>query len=288
MLFVVLLLSWLAVQLWRDIAPLQQDSWLPAWRRWVDKNCSDLFGETVAMIILLLLPVLAVGLLLQFFGDWFFGLLGLLINMVAVLYACGRDDPFEALSAYRRSLSEGFPAARRTAEQYYGVTANSFSDLHRAVWHCASYGSYERWFAAVFWFVLLGAPAAVFYRICLLSSQRNEGEDAVGTPDSRAEKIEQIIYWLDWFPSRCWAFLYALAADFSTVYPLLKEGLVEVIGARQLLARVSIAASGAAAEQALDSHDPALAADALAGLESLLLRVMIAGLVAAAIFTIFL
>ncbi len=92
MLFIAVVLAWLAMQFWGGAALFQRDEILMQWHSWLDNEYRNRVGDTGVIIALLLLPVIATALVLYIFGGWFFGLVGLVINVVVLLYACGRGD----------------------------------------------------------------------------------------------------------------------------------------------------------------------------------------------------
>ena len=58
----------------------------------------------------------------------------------------------------------------------------------------------------MFYFVLLGAPGALAYRLLLLYREGVENPDELRTLDA-------LQYWVDWLPSRLLVFTFALAGD---------------------------------------------------------------------------
>lgn len=68
----------------------------------------------------------------------------------------------------------------------------------------------QRIFAVVFWFMLLGLPGAVLYRLASVTAEMSSGT----TLNAAGKKVVDV---LDWVPARILAFLFALAGHFTRV-----------------------------------------------------------------------
>ncbi len=269
MLFLAIIITWLAIQVWGVTSALQYDSWFTYWRQWVSRHGAKHLNEPASVILLLLGPVFVVGLILMVFGGWFFGIFGVLVNIVVLLYSCGRGNYEEQLDGYRYSLNhDDDDSAYRVAEEQYGVLASNLDDLQTGVRRVIGYQAYERWFAVVFWFILLGAPGAIFYRLCQFAvnssgsssdvtdriseysadddidkQQVENGEDECQKRlNIYAEYTHSILGWLDWMPSRLWGFSFALGGDFGAIYTVLKRDFILPISVNTLIERINLAA----------------------------------------------
>ncbi len=67
------------------------------------------------------------------------------------------------------------------------------------------YLGYERWFAVIFYFAVLGAPLALAYRLLHLYSEHCEEE--------QRQKVQKVLYFVDWVPARFLVFAFALTGD---------------------------------------------------------------------------
>ena len=68
------------------------------------------------VLVVVLLPVAAVWLLLEFCGGWLFGLVGMGLTVLLLLYSFGRGDYEAAVQRYRDQCREGdFQGLRRSA-----------------------------------------------------------------------------------------------------------------------------------------------------------------------------
>ncbi len=261
MIIFVTLVSWAVLQAWGTAVAVQRDSYFWNWCDWVETTVGESLGELFTRILILLGPVLLLAGVLHLFGGWLFGLVGVIISIVALLYSCGRGHYRGDLLLYRDALSYSDDAGVCDAAQTYrqqlgsaaGDEALDTGDAHDAVLRAAAYLGYQRWFAALFWFVLLGAPAAVFYRCCHLLAYSPQGRGGVSGDEQQRSAIA-LIGWLDWVPVRLWGFAYALIADFGRVFERLQAMLGGQYSAIDVIASVQGAAIDSGVADAGDGH----------------------------------
>ena len=117
------------------------------------------------------------------------------------------------------------------------------------------YEGYQRWFAVLFYFVLLGPAGALAYRLLQLS--RNYFDP---------ELVDRCLFLVDWVPARLLAAAFSLTGDFVGSRDELLQGLAEPqLGAPEFLQSVGRASldlentafdgdvdPGAIAEQEID------------------------------------
>lgn len=273
MLFILILLAWLTMQLWGGATLFHRDEYFAQWQHWLGERYSQTLGDTGTIITLLLIPVFILALVLHLFGGWFFGLLGVLINLAVLLYSCGRGDYFSRLEAYRDSFNHGVnnngtnnhsandadqesndEAVFRVAERQFFVRGSSLAEVHSQVRQQLAYQAYERWFAVVFWFVLLGAPGALLYRVCQLAAKNNnsqalepdlqteaDGSEASDTAFVGENNARVLLGFMDWLPARLWGFAYAMCGDFSVIMQILSTQMFAKIPALALIEKFNLA-----------------------------------------------
>ena len=250
MLFISVVLAWLAMQFWGGASLFQRDEILMQWHAWLDREYRNRISDTGVIIALLLLPVLATALVLYLIGGWFFGLVGLAINVAVLLYACGRGDYLAQLQAYRYSMSHlDTQAVFDAANQYYDVKGDDLATVHNKVRQKISYQAYERWFAVAFWFLILGAPGALLYRICHIVSDGSvalvdanvESSGAYHYHSSYADDTNAILSFMDWLPSRLWALIVGLSGNIKAVIQVLGVKVLSMISVTLLLDRINLA-----------------------------------------------
>ena len=320
MLFIAVVLAWLAMQFWGGAALFQRDEILMQWHAWLDNEYRNRVGDTGVIIALLLLPVIATALVLYIFGGWFFGLVGLVINVVVLLYACGRGDYLAQMQAYRFSMTHlDKQAVFDAADQYYSVKGDDLASVHNQVRQKISYQAYDRWFAVAFWFLILGAPGALLYRIChIVSAASSDAEEAFSSEASEnfasdpaddltgdsaasyrycssyANDTNTILGFMDWLPARLWALIIGLCGDFKSVVQVLSVKLFTNTAVVALLDSVNLAivygdrVASLNDDDTIDCHDISEAKNELDMIEQVDSRAMIVAMAVIAVLILLL
>lgn len=139
--------------------------------------------NTWLMIGAFLLPPLLVFLLFYYLvDDWAYGLIGLVIDVVVLLFCLGTYK----ISEEQQNISDIFAFAN------------------------------ENIFAILVWFILLGPFGALTYRY--ITSTRRLTETDGEHFGAYADHIQFIHAILDWLPIRITALIYALAGDFMGTF----------------------------------------------------------------------
>jgi len=171
-------------------------------------------GGLIAVVIPALLLVLLVQWLV---GGWLFGLVGGALGVIALLFAFGGGETLEAevaafTSAWRRGDEA---AAQRALEAIAGsslepVPLEAMPEL--AAEHLVIRAR-TRWFAPVFWFVVLGPVGAFGYRLVVLARAFGDFHDNTGP--GYCQCSARLITILDWLPNRLMALALALVGHFN-------------------------------------------------------------------------
>lgn len=179
------------MQNWSGARRIQQDDWLVSWNKWAGVQLGRLkIPLEFITILVILLPALAVGLLAYFcHGEWL-GFFGLIILLVVLLYSLGRGDFNDLMDRYLEAWrAKNFQSVYEIAQSFsHGEIlekTENLADLQRYSVQALLYQSFERWFAVIFWFVILGPFGAVAYRISFVLA--NEG----GIPDQYCNSIDR-------------------------------------------------------------------------------------------------
>lgn len=192
------------------------------------------------LALAVLLPVAAVQLLLNALQPVLFGLLWVALAAFLLLYSFGRRDFHELMERYRgQCRSADFEGAYLTTLAELGWATpddnpGSPAEVHALVQRGFAYEGYQRWFAVLFYFVLLGPAGALAYRLLQLCH-----------PHFEARRAERWLFLVDWVPARLLAATFALAGDFVHSLNALLDALLDTsIETSQILYRVAMAALG--------------------------------------------
>lgn len=212
--FLAILIALALLQVWGSGGPVQRDAWFLAFRRWLGSRIDGLARQ----LGVVLLPGIAVVVLQAWLGGVAYGLAELALFVLVLLYSLGRGDLGSAITEYLQRWGRGdFQAAFEQLqdegrEAVAGVVETDVPDpqaLHARARRRLYYRSFERLFAVLFWFVVLGPAGALVYRLAALDRAMVRAE-ASGEAQGLA-----LVHWLDWLPVRLAGLGFALVADFD-------------------------------------------------------------------------
>ena len=293
MIFLPTLLSWLAIQYQFSLKELQRDQWLWLWSNWVGKKATPLLGPQATILITLVLPAIFLAAVLAMLDGWFFGLIGWLVTLFVVLYSLGRDDYCAACKEVVESLHNHDLALADSV-----IKPDDYPQVRERLAYCA-YGS---WFPVIFWFLILGAPGALFYRMISIFAQSVApivSHKSVSESSDESETWAQSLFhqdanpllgWFDWLPVRLWALACALAGSFSSGFAIIRRSLLTIETTADFLDSVVVAsAEKKESAQSTDYIDDwqTVAADNIDSYRDLNARVMTILLVAVLLLVVF-
>jgi AmpE protein len=282
MTFLTMIVALVLVKVWGSDNPLQRDDWF----RGLQSAVRGIgFSPTVSFIVYLALPVIVLHLVLGGVGSIMFGLLWIAGSTAILLYSFGRAEFDVLVDRYHGFCVRGdFEAACFYAESELGLETDqgvlsSSREVHTTILRELVYVSYQRWFAVLFYFVVLGPAGALAYRLAQLSLSSPECEQA-----------RRLLFYADWIPARLLAGAFALTGDFMGARDELMSSVSEPAqGADTILMSVAQAALGT---PELDDHDTeadfsALAAGEVTGFRALVMRSAGAWLVVISLVVVF-
>ena len=213
---------------------LLHDGWF---RRWQGQLASLGLGQTLQVVMAVLLPVIAAHLVLEAVRPLLFGLAWIGVAVVVLLYSLGRSNLGAQQERYRSQCRRGdFEAAWLAASAEYDWFRSDdeldAESVHRLAQQGFLYEAYQRWFAVLFYFLLLGPVGALAYRLIHLSC------------DGHPER-QELLFWIDWAPVRLLAAAFTLAGNFVASADELWDALRDpAMTSSSVLYTVALAATG--------------------------------------------
>ncbi|HEY9036597.1 MAG TPA: regulatory signaling modulator protein AmpE [Pseudomonadales bacterium] len=237
--FLSLIAVMLLVQYWSVSPSIQRDGLFHAWRGMCQKALSVLPSGAIWAFVVLL-PALLAGLAIEMMAGWLWGAVSLALSIALLLYGLGRGDLSEQVEEYLSSWQQAdWQAAWHHAQSFVSQEAlDETADpvqLHQYACRAIAYQGFERLFAVVFWFMVLGPAGAVFYRFTSLQARESKGGDD--------PLDQQMLYLLEWLPARILAFTCALAGNFNTAMNAIELGWLDMT--RSMADFLSTACAGA-------------------------------------------
>lgn len=238
--FITLLIVLGLLQLWGSGAPVQRDRWF---YQWVDRLVGWIANSQLRLLLAVGVPVLLVYLLDDAFKGAMFGLLSLLFYVLVLLYSLGRGELTDQVMQYLMHWNNGnFESALKRAgnvgdfAQHGDAETHDFESLHRSFRRTLVYESYQRWFAVVFWFVLLGPVGAIGYRLSYLSGRSEHWSE------QERQLALRVVHYLDWIPARILAYCFALVGHFDQCSERCWQMLTDNMPVTDLLDQCAVAA----------------------------------------------
>ena len=210
--FLIVLLAIILLEAYSELGFVQRDNWLRKWHSALHKLGLSSQPSALGLIVFLAVPLLLLYLLLSTLAQQGLGLFVFLLELVVLLYALGRgnlDTQIALLTSdlQRDDLQAAFHDAAVFNTAYREGSAESAEDLKEEVFAALPYRIFERSFVVIFWFFLLGAPAALAYRLLALY-----GDLRLDSQDSRAAKW---LWLMEWLPVRLLGITLGLVGNFS-------------------------------------------------------------------------
>lgn len=201
------------------VASFRQYGWYGAWLRWLGER-ADGGGAWHGRygIALALVPVLLLVALLQWaLDDPLYGLVGLLFDIVVLVYAWGPRD----LDVDVEAVIDAHDApGRRAAIARLGTGGETVAPDGPALVEVVFREALQRWFGVLFWFLLLGPVGAMLYRLSALAAR---GEAASILPDGNRAGAQALKTLLDWPVAQLMTLAMALVGNFDTVFSTWRE-----------------------------------------------------------------
>ncbi|EXF92297.1 membrane protein [Pseudomonas fluorescens HK44] len=191
----------------------------------------------LVLALLVLFPVALLGFLLLVLEPVAYGLLALPVHLLVVIYSLGRGDLLGGLGPFRDAWRrEDLQAAALVAKRDLDICADSGEQLLQKVQAHLLWEAYQRFFAVIFWYFLLGPVAALSYRLLALAAEHGKNPAVV-------ERAAQLRHAFDWLPVRLLAASFALVGNFVAVSRVMLHELLNWnISAAQLIENVGVVA----------------------------------------------
>ena len=207
------------LQVWGARNPLHKDTWFFAWReKFFSKDAARI--SELKSFACIFVPVIVLGLAFELLlaqSPW----LMLPVAVIVLLYSFGRGEFAEIVREYTQACYvEDWDSATNRASRFHveidSIEKDDWPTLHRHVFDEAGYRGFERMFAVLFWFFLLGPVGALMYRLVFLQVSK----------DSQDKLAERWLWLLEWPAVRVLGLSFALTGNFSGCITQWRECLV--------------------------------------------------------------
>lgn len=213
---------------------LHRDNW---YLRWQGQLTALGLGDFLQVLLSVAVPLVLAHLVLNALHPLVFGLAWIAAAVVLLLYSLGRDNLGAQQERYRSQCRRGdFEGAWLTASSEFDwfVPEEKLDAqrIHRGVQKGFLYQEYQRWFAVLFYFLLLGPIGALAYRLLYLAC------------DGQISR-QKIMFYVDWVPVRLLAAAFTLTGNFVASADELWDALrAPEMSSAEVLYTVAMAATG--------------------------------------------
>lgn len=213
-------IAYLILRWWGAAKPLHRDNWYYRWCEWLGGQPALANWPLSLLVLSILGPVVALLLLLILANSiWYW--LQLFIAVPVLLYAAGRGkysgyvmrylrareqkDWVVAMACYQSLVT---PARQVLSSDAPEPEEGDWTTLDQRMLAVVGYRGFERSFAVIFWFVLLGPAGALLYRLSALYLQ----SDTEHLPSQRYAR--RWLWLLEWPAARVLGLSFALTGNF--------------------------------------------------------------------------
>ncbi len=199
--------------------------WFLRYRGFIHGQFPAQFDHLGGLFLILGLPALLLGLLLGLGDNRLADVVRVVVSGALLWYCLGPQDVRTVLAGYLAALErDDTQAAFDHARDILGTEGeDDVAQIGRSMTHFILSEINTRFIAVIFWFVVLGPAAALFYRLCTLYADMLKLES--GHP--HGPLLRKVRHALDWLPARFTALSYAFIGDFvrgySALHPFWKE-----------------------------------------------------------------
>ncbi len=171
----------------------------------------SIWNGPVGVIVTALLPLAVLGFIYGFINKPVFGLFGMIVSVLLLIYSMGPIDLMPQLNALLVAITGGNSAEADQQAQAIAGTPGPIAAGERAKASAvnALVAGNERAFGPICWFAVLGWPGAVLFRI--VSELRSYKSQSAGFTEG-ASLVYSV---LNWIPARLSAVAYALSGNAS-------------------------------------------------------------------------
>lgn len=232
--FLVILLVLIINHYWTRDRDVLNDKWFVKFQTWLAQRISGL-PEHLAQsrwlypLLVLALPTLTLGFVLLLIDGVALGLMTLLVH-VAVLLALFDHVNVNGLAArYLESWRRGdYESAFLLLQQrWHQVALDNCDDrsrLHQEFCRFLLSSFFQRLFAVLFWYLVLGPVGALFYHLGFLYCSRVSPHSVAAA----SELVLRLVYLLEWVPARLLGLTFSLAGDFVAAFARLRAVLFDL------------------------------------------------------------
>ncbi len=168
-------------------------------------------------LVVISLPIILIVGVIQWYGVVHANLLTLLLGVAVLLFCLGTSPLQSKLDDYLRADDAKAVESENALKTFMNdVGIKSDEGFYRTVTQLQFWQCHERFFAIVFWFLILGPIGAIVYR--MISWFHDNAVHGVSMYPKQAEQMTWLHGWAAWLPSRLVSLTYTLVGNFMASF----------------------------------------------------------------------
>lgn len=182
------------------------------WLAWLDARGGAAWRSPLGVALAVLPGMLLMGVLAMALHDTLLGLPSLLLGVAVLAWCWGPRDLDRDVEAV---IDAEDPAARQVALMHLQAAGGSLREDVPSLVEATVLNALRRWFAVLFWFLLLGPAGALGYRLLALmaaSPMRSL------VPSDPLQAAQRVLVWVEWPVAQLMALAMALVGNFDTAW----------------------------------------------------------------------
>lgn len=182
------------------------------WLAWLDAHGGASWRTPVGVAMAILPPMLAMGVVSILLRDTALGLPSLLLGVAVLAWCWGPRDLDRDVEAV---IDADEPAVRHICLGHLQAAGGSLREDVPSLVEATVLNALRRWFAVLFWFLLLGPAGALGYRLLALmavSPMRSV------VPGETLRAAQHALVWVEWPVAQLMALSMALVGNFDTAW----------------------------------------------------------------------
>lgn len=230
------------VMVWQRewIQHLQRDEWFVQCLKPVTRLANQ--KPWLPMVLVVCVPVFILAILLYVLSDYWW--ITFVINALVLVYAIGRGNWHDECDSWVSFFAERDPQVLKqkiagSVELSAAMTDNQVENAWLQARQNVLYHQLDGFYTVVFWFFIVGAPAALFYRLLHLCQQHAKQE----TTSVASSELTLFLWMMEWLPVRVMSLLFCLVGNFTTGFWVLRQIVLDsMLASAETLARCADAA----------------------------------------------
>lgn len=199
--------------------------------------------EGMVSLIVIAAPVIVLVGFFQMYGAMYSNLAELILGVLVLLFCLGASPLQAKIEHYLKPAEDQGSSAESDLKSFMSKAGvGGKGSFYRQVTELQLWQSHERFFAVVFWFLILGPIGAILYR--MISWFHDDAMHGEACYASQEEHMGWLHSWAAWIPARLVALSYTLVGNFMNSFDLWYKEAIKKGHVKEILVDCGMASLG--------------------------------------------